>query len=233
LRLLGANLQFAHGGPAGPAILVTSALPEEGKTTVVANLGAMLAVAGHDVVVVDADLRRPRLSKYLGVDATEGGLVDVLQRSTDLDRALRTVPLAQAGRNGRILTRTGRPITKRAIVAGLATERAGRLRLLASGGPTDESASLLTPAAVEDLIQDLRARCEFVVFDAAPLLVVADSFPLALKSDTIIVVARQGRTTRQSAQSVRNTLSGLGATNVSVVITDGSRPSGYAYPYLR
>jgi capsular polysaccharide biosynthesis protein/Mrp family chromosome partitioning ATPase len=227
LRMLSANLQFAHGGAAGPSILVTSAIPEEGKSSVVANLGAMLAQGGNDVVVVDADLRRPRLSNYLSATHQTGGLVDVLQGSTTLERVLTDVPLLSVPQNGRVPTRnptrvgTRRPEPK----------RAGRLRLLGAGTATTASTALLTPEAVERLIKDLAELCEYVVFDAPPLLAVADSFPLALKSDTIIVVARQGRTTRQNAESVRDTLSGLGAKNVSVVVTDGASQAAYAYSY--
>jgi len=60
LQLLRANLQLRPGGM-GPALLVTSAIDHEGKTTVVANLGMALALAGQDVICVDSDFRRPNL----------------------------------------------------------------------------------------------------------------------------------------------------------------------------
>src|SRR6266508_4043514 len=59
LNLLRANLEFSPTGVAGPTILVTSALSGEGKTTVAANLGSVLAMGGHTVICVEADLRRP------------------------------------------------------------------------------------------------------------------------------------------------------------------------------
>jgi Mrp family chromosome partitioning ATPase len=229
LRLLSANLQFAHGGPAGPSILVTSAIPEEGKSSVVANLGTTLALSGHDVIVVDADLRRPRLSNYLQT-ANPIGLVEVLQGRTALEPALNTVPLIpMPRRDGKavVRTRTGRRVSDESALR----ERTGRLRILGAGSANERSMSLLTPEAVEDLISALAEQCDYVVFDAPPLLAVADSFPLALKSDTIIVVARQGRTRRHNAEAVRDTLTGLGVRNVSVVITDGTSTTNYPYTY--
>jgi capsular exopolysaccharide synthesis family protein len=71
-RWLRTSLQFAgHDNPL-KIILVTSASGAEGKTSTVANLGVVLAKAGERVVVVDCDLRRPRLGGFLGGDETEG-----------------------------------------------------------------------------------------------------------------------------------------------------------------
>lgn len=85
-RSLRTNLQFldVEGGPR--SFVVTSALPEEGKTTTAANLAITIAQSGARVVVVDADLRRPRLAEQLGLEGAVG-LSDVL---------IGRVPLADA-----------------------------------------------------------------------------------------------------------------------------------------
>jgi capsular exopolysaccharide synthesis family protein len=86
-RQLRTSLQFVDVDRQPRSIVVTSALPGEGKTTTAANLAITLAEAGLRVVLVDADLRRPRLGGYLGVEASVG-LTSVLIGSVDLADAL-------------------------------------------------------------------------------------------------------------------------------------------------
>lgn len=71
-------------------LLVTSAGPEEGKTTVVANAAAVLAGAGNNVIAVDADLREPALHTAFGLPDTVG-LSDVLQGGVPLESAIQAV----------------------------------------------------------------------------------------------------------------------------------------------
>lgn len=71
-RQIRTNLQFAHVGNASKAILVTSSLPGEGKSTTATNMAIALAEAGQSVVLIDADLRRPRVDDYLGLERNAG-----------------------------------------------------------------------------------------------------------------------------------------------------------------
>lgn len=71
-RQIRTNLQFAHVSHESKAVLVTSSLPGEGKTTTATNLAIALAQAGQTVVLVDADLRRPRVDDYLGLERNAG-----------------------------------------------------------------------------------------------------------------------------------------------------------------
>ena len=68
---------------------MSSALEGEGKTVVAANLGLAFAQAGYRVVLVDADLRRPRLAEYLGLSRTTG-LADALRMDTNVEDLLQT-----------------------------------------------------------------------------------------------------------------------------------------------
>jgi capsular exopolysaccharide synthesis family protein len=86
-RQLRTSLQFVDVDRQPRSIVITSALPGEGKTTTAANLAITLAEAGLRVVLVDADLRRPRLGSYLGIE-TSVGLTSVLIGSVDLADAL-------------------------------------------------------------------------------------------------------------------------------------------------
>jgi succinoglycan biosynthesis transport protein ExoP len=211
LDLLRARLQFTQrgNGAAGSTILVTSAAASSGKAAVSANLAASLARAGERVVCVDANLRRPSLHRYLGLPSQAPGLVDVLESSVDLDDALVRIELAPPSENG------SRP-----------TDERGRLEILRAGSPPSR-ADLLTPETVDALLAKLRDRADYVVFDS-PTLLVSDFFPLAVKSDNVLLVARRGRTTKAQAEAARETLSRLGVDNVGVVLTDVRSEDGYA-----
>lgn len=227
LDLLRANVQFAQAGSSGGTIVVTSALPEDGKSTVVANLSVTLALAGHDVICVEADLHRPRLLHYLGVREGNYGLTDVVAGRVPLARALQTVPLPVQSRNGGPAetdpTHRPRPSVPDAT--------AGRLRLLPTGRRPDRPSAFLGGARdrIVALMQELAGDATYVLLDTPPLLALADAFPFALSADTVLVVARQGRTTKQNAQSVRATLEGLGAKRVAIVLTDVAGADGYGY----
>jgi Mrp family chromosome partitioning ATPase/capsular polysaccharide biosynthesis protein len=211
LDLLRARLQFNQraSGPGGSMILVTSAGPSSGKAAVTANLAASLARAGERVICVDANLRRPALHNYLGLPAQAPGLVDVLETDVELEDALVRIELEPPSTNG-----------------AAPSEARGRLDVLRAGSPPSRL-DLLTPEAVDGLLAQLRERADYIVFDS-PTLLVSDFYPLAVKSDSVLLVARRGRTTKAQAESARETLEGLGVKSVGVVLTDVPPGDGYA-----
>ena len=203
IQLLRANFQFGASSVSGPTVLVTSNLEEEGKTTVVANLGLALALSGRDVVCVEGDVRRPSLYRLLGRAQSSRGLVDVIEGRASLDDVLEEIPLPRQSENGR------------------APDKPGRLRFLPAG---PASSTALPPERLMDVVRDLSSRAEYVIFDSSPLLSGGEALPLAVNMDGVLVVAREGRTTREGAQAVRTTLHGLGADKVAVVLIDASQP---------
>ena len=222
LQLLRANLEFSSVN--GPTIVVTSALPEEGKSTVAANLSVALASAGNDVICVEGDVRKPRLHEYLGVTA-QVGLVDVLEGRSKLDMALVDVPLTNSMHFP--------AVTKPRSGTNRPPGSAGTLRALLSGRrPTEPMlGQLFTSERVDQLINALARQAKYVIFDTPPLLLVGDAFPLLARADSILVVAREGHTTKDSAESVQATLRALGATSTAVIVTDARSTVGYGYEY--
>jgi succinoglycan biosynthesis transport protein ExoP len=212
LELLRANVQFSSAVQ-GPVIVVISAHEDEGKTRVAGDLGRALASAGNEVICVGADLRRPKLHEYLGRPRRGPGLVDVLEGRVELADALQGVKL-----DGR---RTGVP------------EQDGRLRLLAAGRVLRVSSSMLAGERLQELVEDLRAMGQYVIFDSPPALVAGDVYPLIGAADSVIVVARQGWTTKSTAEVMRTTLEGLGAKRVSVVLTNSERDESGVQDYYQ
>jgi Mrp family chromosome partitioning ATPase len=210
LELLRANVQFSSAVQ-GPVLVVTSAHEDEGKTRVASDLGRALASAGNEVICVGADLLRPKLHENLGRSRRGPGLVEVLDGRAELVDALQGVKL-----DGR---RSGAP------------EQDGRLRLLAAGRSPRVSSSILAGERLQELVEDLRAMAQYVIFDSPPVLVAGDVYPLIGAADSVIVVARQGWTTKSTAQAIRTTLDGLGARRVSVVLTNSERDEGGVQQY--
>ena len=203
LDLLRARLLFSQQGVDGRTILVTSAGPETGQSSVTASVGAALALAGKHVICVDADMRQPRLHRLLGVENEPPGLADVLAADKlEPEHALRKVRLVELTSNG----------------AG-PSEAAGRLEVLTAGQPPTPHVGLLTPEVLSSLIERLHERADYVIFDSPPLLA-ADALPLAIRSDNVLVVARSGRTTKDEAETVVGTLHELGVKRIGVVLTD-------------
>jgi polysaccharide biosynthesis transport protein len=87
VRRLRTNLQFVEAAEQSRSVVVTSSIPGEGKTTAALNLAASLSDAGLNVVLVDADLRRPSLARYVGIDGSVG-LTTVLIGEANLDDVL-------------------------------------------------------------------------------------------------------------------------------------------------
>jgi len=212
IQMLRANLQFS-GTLQGKAFVVTSAMPDEGKSTVTANLGVALAQAGRDVVIVEADLRRPMLMRYLDLLDERPGLAEVLEGKVSVGDALRTVPIATPLRQKR--KSAALPET-----VGDSPQASGRLRALPSGGVSGNPGDITSSDRFAALIKQLKSDAEYVLFDAPPVLLVGDAFPLIRDCDGVILVARNGRTTRGAAESVRSALKALGAKSTGVVITD-------------
>lgn len=86
-RQLRTNLQFAHVSHQSKTVLVTSSVPGEGKSTTATNLAIAMSQAGQTVALVDADLRRPMIADYLGLESN-AGLTTALIGKADVDDLL-------------------------------------------------------------------------------------------------------------------------------------------------
>jgi len=169
-RRLRTNFLSAARDAGARSVLVTSAHPREGKTSVAANLAVALAAAGKRVVLVSADLRRPTLEEMFGV--TGGvGFVDVLRDSVSLSDALRdsgveNLRLCGGGSRSSVpVVMAGPGAYGRSPVAALA-----RSSGLTPSGPAELIGSDRAARVIEEIARDL---ADFVLVDAPPLLAVA------------------------------------------------------------
>ncbi|MBH5142493.1 polysaccharide biosynthesis tyrosine autokinase [Rhodococcus erythropolis] len=198
-RELRTNLQFLEVDHPPRVIVVTSSLPSEGKTTTAVNIALVLAEAGKSVCLMEGDLRKPRVSKYLGLIGSVG-VSSVLSGQATLDDVLQP------------------------------TEFDG-LTVLASGPIPPNPSELLGTDTAKHVLDELRARYDYVIIDASPLLPVTDAAVLAAMSDGALVIARHGSTKRdQLARAVGN-LQSVGAHVLGTVITMTPSRGRNAYEY--
>jgi capsular exopolysaccharide synthesis family protein len=154
-RTLRTNLQFAGQDRAVRTVLITSALPGEGKSTVLGNVAVAAAEAGLRVIAVDTDLRRPSLHELFGLPQADGFSSVIARGSLD------DVPLQESGIPGlRILTSGALPSNPAQVVASPRAE--ALIRLL---GQQADLVLLDSPPVgpVADAVV-LASRCDGVVF---------------------------------------------------------------------
>jgi non-specific protein-tyrosine kinase len=150
-------------------LLVTSAMPDEGKTTTVANLGFTMARAGWRVVLVDLDMRRAQLGALLGLP-NGGGLMSVLAGTTPLADALQEVPVA-AGVPG--------------------------LRVLTTGELPANPSELMGTERLSEVLTTLQEWADIVIIDTPPLVPVTDALVLSERVDGVLLVVQAGSTRRR------------------------------------
>jgi polysaccharide biosynthesis transport protein len=171
-------------------ILVTSPRPKAGKTTTVANLGISLAEIGRRVLLIDGDLRRPRLGKLFG-----------LQFATGLSDAL-----LDEGRGTISLDSVIRPST----VPGL--------YLLPGGSEPANISRLLHSTYLDSLIEVVRADFDFVLIDSPPMMGMADARLLSRTADGVILISRAGETSPEQLGEARERLADDGTPVIGTIL---------------
>jgi capsular exopolysaccharide synthesis family protein len=200
-----ASLQVYSQSGSSSVFLVTSALPEDGKTTLVLSLGIVAALAGRRVVVVDADLRRHQLSSLAGMHP-EAGLTEYLKSTATLPEVIYEHP------------------------SGLAVIPIRKPRI---SGPewSYMEKKLLSSDRMRNLLDVLARQFELVIIDSPPVNVLADASMLAGAAKATLFVVRWGRSTRESLQAAIQQLRRAGATIGGIILgrVDLRRHRGYGY----
>lgn len=191
-RSLRSTVKFVGGEPPVRSLLVADAGTSGQHSAVAANLAAALALGGDSVVLVDADLRHPRLHEFFR-RGNESGLTEWLAEPD----TVRPLPLNESGvPNLRLLT-AGRRAT-----AGIA--------------PGD----LLSGNAFTQLLDLLREEATFTVIDAPALPEVGDALAVAARVDATLLLIRSGKTRRPAAQQAKDALDRVGTRILGAVLTD-------------
>ena len=175
-RLSLLSRRVSHKTEHPPKIIqITSSLPAEGKTALSIALAASASMSGQKVLLLDADIRRPRLHEALAIDNTVG-LTDLVRGQTTLQAALRH--------------KTQKTTSSETPSFSFDVIPAGRL--------TPNAGDLLRSAAMKDLLDTLAARYDLILIDSPPVLPVADSRMLCGVVDAVLYVVKWSTTPRKS-----------------------------------
>jgi polysaccharide biosynthesis transport protein len=201
---LASILSSGQNGDHPHSMVITSSRPMEGKTTVVSNLGIALADIGANVLLIDGDLRRPRLHKVFD-QVNSWGLSDMLREKN----AVEELPLEA------LVKRTAVP----------------RLHLLPSGTCTDNIFGLLWSGRMGRLLPRFREAFDYVLVDAPPCLEFADARIMARHAEKLLLVVRADYTDRQTAQAAAQRLFMDGIPVMGVIFNcwDPSKSDTYGY----
>jgi len=199
------SILFSGENGSRPRVLVlTSAGPTEGKTTVVSNLGIAIAEVGQKVLIIDADLRKPRLHDIFGM-TNEKGLSEIIRQRMTL--------------NGD------------STMGGLIREtEVPGLFVLTSGASTSAATNLLYGNYMPELLRHLRTEFETILIDTPPMLQIPDARVLGRIADKVILVVRSGKTTRDAAIAARQRFSEDGTKLLGTILNDWNpkhSPDGY------
>lgn len=201
-RALATSLRFSGVGKEKRRILVTSAISGEGKTSLTANLAAVLAENGLRVLVVSADLRRPQLARMLGATDVEKGLTSVILGDEELVDVL--------------------------VSAGRSDEEA--ITLLPSGPlPHDPSVLLGSDEFGEMLAQFEKAGADFILIDCAPVLPVSDPLAVARHVDGVILVSQYKRSRQGELAQALERLDKVDAEVIGIVMNAVPTDSDLVY----
>jgi capsular exopolysaccharide synthesis family protein len=201
-RHLRTSVLLSTAGRAPKSLLVTSSLPGEGKTTTAVNTAISLAQTGASVVIIDADMRRPRLQSIFGMHG-QLGLSSIL--SSDVSEA--------------------------DMLAMVGLDEASGLSVLTSGPIPPNPAELLGSDQMRRLLAALQANYTHVVIDSPPVSSFTDGVLISTMVDGVLLVVHGGRSSRHIVRRSKQLLNDVGAKIFGVVLNNVNLQSHDYYYY--
>jgi len=201
-RQLRTSILLSTAGHAPKSLLITSSLPAEGKTTTAVNTAISLAQTGAKVLVIDADMRRPRLHSVFGISNAQG---------------LSTILSSE--------------MPEKEVVATAQYDEDSKLFLLPSGPIPPNPAELIGSEQMSNLLRIMQDNFTHVVVDSPPIASFTDGVLIASMVDGVILVVHSGKSSRQVVKRARQFLQDVGAKIFGVVLNNVNLRSQNDYYY--
>lgn len=203
-RQLRTSILLSSAGHAPKSLLVTSSLPSEGKTTTATNTAISLAQTGARVLIMDADMRRPRMHSVFGFKNIVG-LSSVLASELNEQDVLNAIQFDERTKVG----------------------------VMASGPIPPNPAELVGSDQMTKLLKLLQKHFDHVVVDSPPITSFTDGVLIASMVDGVILVVQAGRSSRQMVRKTRQLIQDVGAKIFGVVLNNVDLKSQENYYYYQ
>lgn len=188
-KTLRTNLSFASISKQYKKIIVTSAIPNEGKSTVAANLAMTLAESDAKVLLIDCDLRNPTLRRLLRMRPEYSeGLTALLTGTATLEECLVKHPKMKCD-------------------------------VLLVGAVPPNPVELLTSPQMKDLLDRLGEQYDYIICDTPPVSIVTDAAALSRFCDGVILVVRQKASTREQVWAAKRNLDAVQANILGTILS--------------
>lgn len=202
-RQLRTSILLSTAGHAPKSLLITSSLPAEGKTTTAINTAISLAQTGAKVLIIDADMRRPRLHSVFNISNGEG-----------------------------LSTLLSNELSEEEILEVVQYDAEGKVNLLPSGPVPPNPAELIGSEQMANLMKIMQNNFTHVVVDSPPIASFTDGVLIASMVDGVILVVHSGKSSRQVVKRSRQLLLDVGAKVLGVVLNNvnlRSQDNSYYY----
>ncbi|WP_299291044.1 tyrosine-protein kinase [uncultured Mucilaginibacter sp.] len=175
IRELRTKLSYLHQKkPMGRVTLLTSSTSAEGKSFITSNLGAAIAASGKKTIILELDMRKPKISKIFDLDPGHLGISDFLSgKVNDINKIIQTSSLRS------------------------------NLFVIGAGTLPDNPAELLENYRMQELIDALKAEYADILFDTPPVHLVTDAFIIADLTDVTLYIVRQGYTSKEELDFIK------------------------------
>jgi len=221
-RMLKTNIGYIEPDREIKSIMISSAQTSEGKTTTIVNLAVTMARAGQRVIILDGDMRRPKVHYYLQLDNSVG-LTNVIAGNCTFRESLQIIEaeelsIPSANSNG--------------IVGFNAVNMNGVKPIYcATVGPIPPNpGELISSAKFSNLIIEARQYADIVLIDAPPLGAVGDAASMASMVDGVILIVRLAETTKKSLGMINNFIRTVPTSVMGIVVTNATADSSsYSY----
>lgn len=200
-RMIRTNIQFMLGGIKSPVILITSSVGGEGKSFTAINLAMSFAMTGKKVILLGLDIRKPMLGEYMHISKSNGITMYISDPTHTLEDVI--------------------------IPSGIHKS----LDVIPAGPVPPNPAELLMHNRLDDLIEMLRERYDYIIVDSAPVGVVSDTYLLNRFADSSVYVSRQHYTPKAVTELINEIHETHKLNNMGLVLNGVDEATGYGYGY--
>jgi tyrosine-protein kinase Etk/Wzc len=198
-RIVRSNLQYIVGKAEKFTLLVTSSFSGEGKSFLSTNVGAVLALAGKKTVILEFDIRKPKVLSGLNMPKGPGITNYLVGKSENLKELIRQVPDQD------------------------------NLFVLGCGPIPPNPSELLLSTRVDDMFAWLRGNFDVIIIDSAPVGMVSDAQTLSKFADSTLYLVRQGHTFKKQVVLIDEFYRENKLPKVAIIINDVKMKAGYGY----